>query len=114
VSPIAISKGGQFSDRYFQSTMLLTFHEQGDHGPGIAIECNTLLEVYRVIRDMFPETSMQCEAYFEIVDTRVSRGTYWWCPATIDVILGCNTMEVVRNRSTGHVRWCRKDMALRF
>jgi len=114
VSPIACNKGGQFSDRYFQSTVLLTFHEQGDHSPGIAMECNTLLEVNRVIRDMFPETSMQCEVYFEIVDTRVSGGTYWWRPAMNDVVRGFNTMQFVRNSSTGNVRWCRKDMALRF
>jgi len=94
--------------------MLLTFHEQGDNSEAIAVECNTLLDVHRVIRDMFPETSMQCDVYFEIVDPRLSQGTYWWQPATVDVIRGLDTMQFVRDRSTGNVRWCRRNMALQF
>ena len=94
--------------------MLLTFHEQGDDSPAIAMPCHTLLDVYRVIRDMFPETSMNCEVYFEIVDPVFSDETYWWHPATIDVIRGFNTMQFVRNRSTGNVRWCARGLALRL
>jgi len=110
----ATYKNRQICDRCLLSKMILTFHEQGDNGEGVDMACNTLLDVYRVIRDIFPETSMECDVYFEIFDPRLESGTYWWQPATIDVIRGFNTMEFVRNRSTGNVRWCRRDMALQF